>query len=57
MNKCLSDLIKHPNESVVYYKALAKTFRNSVKLKIKSNTSLFEFQVWLRFCLENQASP
>lgn len=35
MNKCLSDLIKLSNESVVYFKALAKAFRNSVKLKLK----------------------
>lgn len=35
MNKCLSVLIKLSNESVVYFKALSKTFRNSVKLKLK----------------------
>lgn len=35
MNVCLSDLIKLPNESAVYYEAFAKTLRNLVKLKKK----------------------
>ena len=41
MNKCFSDLTKLPNESVVYYKALAKTFWKSVKFKKKKAIHLY----------------
>lgn len=35
MNKCLSDLIKLPNESVVFCEVVAKTFRTQLSFKKK----------------------
>lgn len=41
INKCLSDLINLPSECFVYYDALAKTFRNSVKVFFKKVIHLY----------------